>query len=151
MNLNDDTMAFLKARQEKLGGELIYKSYATWYGRTDGDKRDFGVFVYSDGRTLVLEDFERTPTILGIRYTPKKKSEYKKLEIFIPVEAICALDRITRSSAEQSVRDGIDKGKAISLFSKLFRKTVTRIALEDGSAYYLEIADTDKLKKTLNK
>lgn len=151
MNQNDDTEAFLNVRREKLGGELIYRSYATWYGRSDGDKREFGVFIYSDGRTLVLEDFERTPTILGIRYTPKKKSEYRKLEIFIPADSITGIDRITRRSAELSVMDGKDRGKVINLFAKLFKKTVTRVALEDGTAYYLEIADTDKLKKTLNK
>ena len=150
MNQNEDTEAFLNERREKLGGELIFRSYATWYGRSDGDERGFGVFMYSDGNTLVIEDFERTPTLFGIRYSPKRKSEYVKLEIFIPLRAVQRIDTVTRTSAESSVRHLRDEGKEASLFARLFRKTVTRMVLDDVS-YYIETADTDKLRKLIGR
>ena len=143
MVLDDDTIAFLKEREEKLGGELIY-------GRNDGEEREYGVFLYSDGKTLVIEDFERTPTILGIRVKPRVKKEYIKLEHFLPLQSIKRIDKVTRSSADKSLSIHKDVAKNANLFDRIFRKTVIRVTLDDGTAYYFELPELKKLEKLIN-
>ena len=150
MVLDDDTIAFLKEREEKLGGELIYRAYATWYGRNDGEEREYGVFLYSDGKTLVIEDFERTPTILGIRVKPRVKKEYIKLEHFLPLQSIKRIDKVTKSSADKSLSIHKDVAKNANLFDRIFRKTVIRVTLDDGTAYYFELPELKKLEKLMN-
>ena len=75
------TREFLEAREKKLGSAIIWKSYAVWYASINGDKREYGVFLYTDGKTLVFEDFERTPTLMGIPVASIKKEKYEKYEV----------------------------------------------------------------------
>lgn len=149
MELDNDTEAFIREREEKLGGKLIYRSYATWYGEASGNEREYGVFLYSDGNTLVIEDFERTPTLFGIKLKPRVKREYIKLEIFIPIKDIKDIDKITRTSAEKSIKAEKDLGKVANLFDKIFRKTVIRVILNNDDAYYFEIPDCKILEKLI--
>ncbi len=149
MEFDNDTAAFIKEREDKLGGKLIYRSYATWYGEANGNEREYGVFLYSDGNTLVIEDFERTPTLFGIKLKPRTNKEYTKLEIFIPLSMIKAIDKITRASAEKSLKAEKDLGKEANLFDRIFRKTVIRVNLENGDAYYFEIPDFKQLEKLI--
>ena len=149
MEFDNDTVSFIREREEKLGGSLIYRSYATWYGEANGNEREYGVFLYSDGSTLAIEDFERTPTLFGIKLKPNVKKEYTKLEIFIPIPMIKAIDKITRSSAERSLKAEKDLGKKVNLFDRIFRKTVIRVALDNGDCYYFEIPDCKELEKLI--
>ncbi len=149
MEFDNDTAAFIKEREDKLRGKLIYRSYATWYGEANGNEREYGVFLYSDGNTLVIEDFERTPTLFGIKLKPRTNKEYTKLEIFIPLSMIKAIDKITRASAEKSLKAEKDLGKEANLFDRIFRKTVIRVNLENGDTYYFEIPDFKQLEKLI--
>ncbi len=149
MEFDNDTAAFIKEREDKLGGKLIYRSYATWYGEANGNEREYGVFLYSDGNTLVIEDFERTPTLFGIKLKPRTNKEYTKLEIFIPLSMIKAIDKITRASAEKSLKAEKDLGKEANLFDRIFKKTVIRVNLENSDTYYFEIPDFKQLEKLI--
>lgn len=62
---DDEVRAFIKEREDKLGSPLIYRCYATWFAELNRERRDYGVFLYSDGKTLVIEDFFRETKILG--------------------------------------------------------------------------------------
>ena len=75
MQLDNETLNFLKEREEKLGAKIKMRTYALFYLCSDGEKREYGVFLYTDGSTFIFEDFYRPPTFLGI--------ELKKNEINI--------------------------------------------------------------------
>lgn len=150
MDYSEETLAFLKEREEKLGGRLIYRTYSTWFGSAGGLKREYGVFLYSDGSTLVIEDFERNPRILGIEYTPKKKAKYEKLEIIIPISEISDVDKITRSSAESSIKLMSDRSKVASTLDRALRKTCARLRLKNGDVYYLEVIDIKELRALID-
>ena len=130
-----DTIAFIKEREEKLGAPLKFRTYA---------------FLYSDGKTMVYEDFERDPMILGIPIPGRKnKEKYIKLEASFPVSSIVSVDRVTRSSAEKSLERGHDVSKTAGAFSKALRKLVSKITLEDGTVFFLEIMDHRKFVSTI--
>ena len=145
-----DTIAFLKEREEKLGSPIRFKTYTPWFAKLGGERRDWGVFLYTDGKTIIYEDFDREPMILGIPLPGrKKKEEYVKLEASFPVSAIKAIDRVTRHDAEASLRKEYDVSRSAGIMSKALRKLVTKITLEDGSVYFLETMDHKKFKEMI--
>ena len=91
----EDTMAFLKEREAKLGAPMKFRTYCTWFAKLGGERRDYGVFLYTDGRTMVYEDFERDPMILGIPINRKRKEKYVKMEESFPVDSITDVQRVT--------------------------------------------------------
>ena len=103
---SDDAIGFIREREERIGGKILYRTYCTWYGRVGMEKREYGVFLYSDGKTVIYEDFDRAPQILGIPIKTRKKEKYEKLEVSFPVSAIKSIQRVTKRSAQLSVMNG---------------------------------------------
>ncbi len=134
-----DSKAFIKEREDKLGAPIIYKAFSLFFAQLGGEKRDYGVFLYSDGRTINIEDYERNPSILGISYEPRKKKEYKKFELSWRIDEIASVDLVTRQSADKSIKNGIDQTKCPSAIGKLVRKLITKITLTDGRIIFLEM------------
>ena len=143
------TKEFIEIREAKLGSRITWRTYSTWHASTAGAKREFGVFLYTDGKTLVFEDFERTPTLMGIPVSSMRKEKYEKYEISIPILEIAEINRVTRSSAEASFSASSDRSKPAGAFSKAFRKLVTRVKLKDGTAYFFELIDHRGFKKQI--
>ena len=143
------TKEFIEERENKLGAKLLWKTYSTWHASTFGLKREFGVFIYTDGKTLVFEDFEKTPTLMGIPVASLKKHEYKKYEVMLDISKIIEVETVTRSSAEVSTARMADKSKQPRLFGKLFRKLVTKVKLEDGTVYFFELMDRADFKNRI--
>ena len=148
---NDDAIAFIKEREEKLGGKILYRTYSTWYGRIGKEKREYGVFLYTDGKVFVYEDFERNPMIMGIPLPVKNKEKYVKMEHSFPVSSIVSIERVLRSDAERSVKLGSDFTKAPGLFGKAFRKLVTKVTLKDGSILFFEFMDHMEFVRIIQK
>lgn len=144
-----DTVEFLKEREEKLGNPLLFRTYSTWFAKLGGERRDWGVFLYSDGRTMVYEDFDREPTLLGIPIRRKNKEKYVKLEASFPVASIKGIDLVTRTAAESSMKMGKDLTKSANAFDRLFRKTVSRITLSDGTVFFMELMDHKEFIKLI--
>lgn len=136
-----DTREFIQEREDRLGGKLTLRTYCTFFAELGGEKREYGVFLYSDGKTLVLEDFERVPSIMGIplTYNKKKKEEYVKLERMWDINEIQSIDQVPRTAAESSLKRIQDVSKPANAFDKAFKKLVTRIKLVDGQVLYLEM------------
>ena len=143
------TREFLEAREKKLGSAIIWKSYAVWHASINGDKREYGVFLYTDGKTLVFEDFERTPTLMGIPVASIKKEKYEKYEVMVNISEIKDIYTVTRSSAESSVRNMRDASREPSFVGKLFKKLVTKVSLFDGRVYFFEMMDASGFKKKI--
>ena len=151
VSMDKETEDFLREREEKLGAPIIFRTYALYYARLGGETRDYGVFLYSDGVTLALEDFERVPTLLGIPYRKRNAAKYEKLEVSIPVSGIMDIVKVTRSSAERSMRRGADSSRIPTAFGRVFRKCVSRIRMKDGGVYYLELMDQKGLESMIDK
>ena len=145
-----DTIAFLKEREEKLGAPIKFRTYTPWFAKLGGERRDWGVFFYTDGKTMVYEDFDREPMILGIPLPGrKKKDDYVKLEASFPVKEIISIDRVTRQDAEASLKRNHDVSRNAGWFSKAMRKLVTKVTLSDGSIFFMETMDHKKFKEMI--
>ena len=146
---SEDTIAFLREREEKLGAPIKFRTYCPWFASPGGERRDYGVFLYTDGRTMIYEDFDREPMILGIPIRRKHKEKYEKLEASFPVSSVVSVDRVTRAGAERSLELGRDITTAAGMLSIALRKLVTRIVLSDGTVLYMEIVDHRKFEKMI--
>ena len=150
-----DTKAFLKEREDKLGSKIIWRTYATFFAQLGKEKRNYGVFVYSDGDTINIEDFERVPAIFGIALSSRrKKDEYVKLEISFKIDDIESIRLVTRHSADLSCSKGQDLAKSPSFLGAFFRKLVTEVKMKDGSIFFFELMSHKEFKtwaKNINK
>ena len=150
MEMNQDTINFIKEREEKLGAPLLFRTYSTWYGRIGKEECEYGVFLYTDGKTMVYEDFERNPQIMGIPIRQKNKPEYVKLEYSFPISDIKSVTQVTRASAEKSMKLMTDKTQEAAAFGKLFRRLVTKVTLNDGSVIFFELMDHKDFVRKIN-
>ncbi len=151
---DEETLEFIKEREEKLGGPLLLRTYATWFAEVGGERREFGVFMYSDGNTLVIEDFFRPAKVLGYELETKRekarKKEYRKMEILLPVEDISEVQLVSKGRAEEALKTGNVDIKAAGGMSKLFSRTFTMIKAGERT-FFFEIPDHKAFKNDLNK
>ena len=147
----NDTLQFLKEREEALGGRIRYRTYCTWYARIGHEKREYGVFLYTDGKTMMYEDFDRDPQILGIPIKRRNKEKYEKLSVSFPVSTISSIDQVRLSDAERSFQAGRDAAGSAGALARALCKLVTKITLDDGTVIFFEMMDhkgfIDKIKE----
>ena len=148
MQLDNETINFLKEREEKLGAKIKMRTYALYYLSGDGEKREYGVFLYTDGNTFIFEDFYRPPTFLGIEIKRKEKEEYVKMEHSFKKEDVSSLAIVAMKDALRSVKKG-SACKEANRFKRIFRKTLLEIILKNGKRYYFELMQPKELIKLL--
>ena len=151
---DDEVKAFIEEREKKLGAPLIYRSYATWFAELGRERREYGVFIYTDGKTLVIEDFFRPNKVLGYTIETKKEKErkenYTKLEIMLPLRKVESISYVSRPSVENSLRKIKDLSKKSTLFNKLFTKNVTKLVI-DGRPFFFELPSFKDFKNIIDK
>ena len=151
---DEETLEFIKEREEKLGGQLLLRTYATWFAEVGGERREFGVFLYSDGNTLVIEDFFRPAKVLGYEIETKREKErrkyYKKMEIFLPIEGVDSVTLVTKGKAESALKTGNADILSAGGVSKLFCRTVTMIKTGNRT-FFFEIPDHKKFNDDINR
>ena len=151
---DEETLEFIKEREERLGNPLLWKCYATWFAEVGGERREFGVFMYSDGNTMVMEDFFRPAKVLGYEIETKRekerKKDYRKMEILFPVSSISNITLVEKSKAEKALREGVESIPEAKGIGKLLFRTVTMLQAE-GRTFFLEMADHKAFKTTFMK
>ena len=147
----DEAIAFIKEREERIGGRILYRTYSTWYGRIGKEKREYGVFLYSDGKSFIYEDFERNPQILGIPIKTKNKAKYEKLEVSFPASDIIEIARVTKRSAEVSLYNGKDLSRHPNILDKAFRAIVTKVVLKNGDVLFFELMEPKEFEANARK
>ncbi len=151
---DDEVKAFIEEREKKLGGKLIYRAFATWFAEIGGERREYGVFLYSDGKTLIIEDFFRPGTILGYRVNSKserkREEEYVKMEIALPLEDVTEIDYCSRRSAEKSLKTLNDVSKRATLLNKIFTKNCTKLKV-GKRVFFFELPSFTEFKKLVEK
>ncbi len=136
--MNQETIDFLREREEKLGSKIRYKTYCTWYGRLGHEIREYGIFLYTDGKTVIYEDFDREPMIMGIPIKRKNKEKYEKLEVSFPVSSLESITQVTWASAARSLENEKDLSVTPSGLSRAVRRLATKLVLSDGTVIFLE-------------
>ncbi len=151
---DDEVRAFLEEREKKLGGKIIWKTYSTWFAELGGERREYGVFLYTDGLTLMIEDFFKPSTVFGYRISTKSEKEreknYVKLEIPVELRMGVEVDYCSRRSAEKSLKTLNDVSKRATLFNKIFTKNCTRLKA-GGRVFFFELPSFAEFKKVIEK
>lgn len=154
MVYDTDVKAFIEEREKKLGGKLIYRTYATWFAELGRERREWGVFLYSDGRSLVIEDFFHQSTVLGYAIRSKSEKEreeaYVKLEITLPLDDVRDVEYCSRRSAEKSLKTINDVSKSATLFNKIFTKNCIKLVVGDR-IFFFELPSYKEFKNLIDK
>ena len=140
---------FIKELETRLGSRITWRTFATWFGSSEGQIREYGVFLCAleDGR-FYAEDFERLPQILGYTIRQKNRPKYEKYSIIFPKESIKSISVVRKSQAESSSRAAsrVPLSPA-GRFSRIFFPLVTQVVLDDGRIYFFELIEPKALIK----
>jgi len=152
--MEDDAQAFIEELQERRGATITWRTYATWYGNNRSILREFGVFLYRVQDTLYFEDFERSPSMFGIKIQPKKKKEpFIKYEGSFAIEEVSRTLPVLKTHAAQVAAGNRNKQELYSprLFDKIFRQMVEMVELKNGTVHFFELMDRKQFLQELGK
>ena len=141
---DDNVKAFIETLEKKRGCPIGWRTYSTFYANSNGIIREYGVFLYEAGNELWYEDFEREPTILGIKLAKSKNSpQYIKFEEGFAIGDVIRT-RIVKKKDAQAVAKNFKKDqqvKTANAFVRMFFQCVTEVKLKDGTLLYFELPD----------
>lgn len=149
--MEEEGARFIATLEEKHGGTITWKTYATWFGASDGTEREFGVFLYRIGDTFYYEDFERRPSILGYALKPSKKTPpYEKLEGSFSVNSVCNAFSLSKKKATSCLQGTLtyQELKPASALTKLFSRIVISLVF-DHYALFFEVLDRNYFSKLI--
>lgn len=146
--MTEETKAFLNEREERFGGKITWRGFSLFYGDSNGNIREKGVFVFKIGKIFHFEDFEVTQKFLGLPIFNKKsdaESKYVKFEGSFDPSEITNSYYVKRSDAVLFVNGKSPKAKPVSKLSRFFKEVVLAFEFENGSVKYFEVAGKEFL------
>lgn len=151
--MDEETVQFLEDLETQYGGKITWKTFATWYGCSDSTFREYGVFMFKIKDTYYFEDFEKKYSIFGMDLRTKKKNKikYVKLQRNINAKEITKVFKISQAKALEVIKRGKNPSelKEISLFDKIFKKSVAAVQLKDGTYHFFELMNLEEFKKSI--
>ena len=139
--MDEESNKLLAKMELENGGELEYRTYAQFLGKSGEGSKNLGGLLFFVGDRLIFEDFERQSSSMLLLM--RKKKEYIKLKFQMTIADIDRVDLVSLFQAVKVVKYGKDPKDLtkISTLRKFLFRHVTQILLKDGSAYYFEIFD----------
>ena len=140
--MDDDAQAFLEELESRHGAPVGWRTYATWYGNNHSVFREFGVFFYRCEGHFYFEDFERSPSLLGISLKPKKaKAPFVRFEGSFSASDVVMTRPVPKNMARQII-DGkrvSERIRDVNIVDRLFRQMVEMVVLTDGTIHFFEL------------
>lgn len=143
---NDNGSALIEEIEKKRGGKITSRTYSIFYADNEGRVIDNGVFIYKIKDTFWMEDFEKVPSIFGIRINNPKNYSYEKFERCFQANEIKSIGKALKKDAVAFAEHRIDKINSIGFIKALFGETITMLTLKDGSVIFLHLIN-DKIFK----
>ena len=147
---------FLSDLQARRGAPIGYRTFSTFYADTDGNVRDYGVFLYECEGRFWFEDFEHEPSFLGFRLRIRQSEcKYEKFESsFSPLDVV-SLRKVVKAKARRCALGeiSIDSLRTANPVLSFFRETVYEFRLADGRALFFSLMDRtvpDMITKSQN-
>ena len=142
-DIDNDSEAFLNDIEQRRGGSISFKTFSTFYADSDGNVRDYGVFLYMVNGTFWFQDFERENTFLGFKLSRRRDEEYEMFESsFSPLEVV-SFRTVLKKAARKCATGFKDfaKLKKANPVIGLLAETVTEVKLENGRTLYFQLMD----------
>ena len=140
---DNDSEAFLNDIEQRRGGKITFKTFSTFYADSEGNVRDYGVFIYMVNGTFWFQDFERDRNFLGFKLSKRRDEEYVMFESsFSPLEVVSA--RIVLKKAARNCALGyrdFSKLREANPVIGFLAETATEIRLRDGKTLYFQLID----------
>ena len=140
--------AFLNEIEQRRGGKITYRTFSTFYADSDGNMRDYGVFLYMVDGVFWFQDFERENTFLGFRLSRRRDEDYVMFESsFSPLEVVSS--RTVMKKAARNCATGhkdFSKLRKANPITGFLAETATEIKLQDGRTMYFQLMDKTVLK-----
>lgn len=151
--MDDDAQVFIAELETRHGGPVGWRTYATWYGNNQGVFREFGVFFYWCEGRFHFEDFERTPSLLGITLKPRRaKAPFIKYEGSFSSADVVLTRPVPKSVAQRTTINSAvsERIREVNLLDKLFRQMVEMVVLSDGTIHFFELMNRREFIAQLN-
>jgi len=133
-----DLTTFWRGIGERRGGEVGFRSFATYAGRSGDGPAGLTGLLYRVGDRFWFEDFERDSWLL--RILPPRRP-FAKTELSFERGAVTDVRIVSRGTAYRCLRGSLPPAAAAPLgrVGRLFSTPVVQVTLDDGSALFLEI------------
>lgn len=140
---NGSADTFLSDLEERFGGKITYRAFASFYGDSNGEIKDHGVFLYVINGVFHFQDFEIHKSVLGIPV--KSKEQYVKFESQFEASQVRGIRTVSRKKAQSFCCGNLehDRLKTAGLPTRVFSETVQEFAMEDGSYLYFRFMDNE--------
>jgi hypothetical protein len=151
--MDEETKEFLDNLENQYGGEITWKTFATWYGCSDSTLREYGVFIFKINDTFYFEDFEKKYAIFGMELKTKKKQKekYVKLQRDFAASEVEKVFKVSQSHALEVINKTKEPKDLpeLNLFDKIFKKSVTAVLLKSGKCHFFEFLNLEDFKKNI--
>ena len=144
---DNDSEAFLNDIEQRRCGKITFKTFSTFYADSDGNVRDYGVFLYMVNGTFWFRDFEHESNFLGFKLKKRSDDVYEMFESsFSPIDVVSSRTVMKKAARNCALgfRDFAKLKKANPVIGFL-AETVTEIKLKDGRLMYFQLMGKDIL------
>ncbi|MCR4676736.1 MAG: hypothetical protein K5634_05865 [Sphaerochaetaceae bacterium] len=149
--IDGDSLEFIKELEKKFGGPVDKRTFSLWYGDSEGNLREFGVFLYRINGIYHYEDYKREPRILGFKVPQSNPEKYVKFERSFDPEGIASVTEVRKKYARAFCKGETGSVKAAGLFARLFLDTVHKIEFKDGTVKFFQLIEKDFFDEYLKK
>jgi hypothetical protein len=138
---------FLAALERKSGGEIRWKTYAFYIGKSGGSTATRGGLLYRVDDRLIFEDFESGRPLLRL----SKPKPYEKTRFTIPVASVRELRPVAAGNAKKVIRGRCspEETPTLSGMERFLRRRVEALITDEGEAYFFELYDREGLTAQL--
>ncbi|MGL1892092.1 MAG: hypothetical protein OCD02_10735 [Spirochaetaceae bacterium] len=149
--MDEERKKFIKEREERYDGKIIYSSFAKYVGNSKGNKQigTSGLF-YIINKILYFEDFAPAPSIL----TMNKKSNYSKLEFGVKAEELKSIREVREQDALNAIKNSGDEyilEEAPKGFWRFFSQSLIEIKTNNRPTMYFDCLKNDEHKNEILK
>jgi hypothetical protein len=133
-----DLTTFWRGIGERRGGEVTFRSFATFAGASGGGATPLPGLLYRVGDRFWFEDFERENWLL--RILPPRRP-FAKTEVSFERTCVTAVRVVSRATAYRCLRGSFPPAATAALgrVGRFFTTPVVQLTLDDGSALFFEV------------
>lgn len=138
MENNNEAIEYWNEKEEIYGGEVEYRSFCRFLGRTGGDEQNLAGLLFRIGDNFIFEDFEKEGGMLGI-IMKRKTAKFEKTILDISIKEISSVRKVSQKGAQMKLAGASGTVPTISPLIAFLGITIYEFAMNDGELYYFEI------------
>ena len=145
-----DPQEFWRQTGEKRGGEVGFRTFATFLGASAEKQLGLPGLLYRVGDALWFEDFERDNWLARIL---SSRSSFQKTELSFQASEVEFTRIVSRRSAARCIAGAIDPRalKPMPGFARFLSAAVTQVGLKNGTSLFFEVMLQAELQNDLAK